>query len=497
MRAIELIDQGAILDDLPAYFTYRPRPDQPDRYDEQTAFYESRLPGLALHIGGNGSGTTENTLAKVAKFVLRDQAPPRYDTPFWVIAGSYEQVMESCWKEKLWGHGHIPEAEVDWERVSWKSRKDAWPFRVPLRPWPNRPGKNWVLEFKSYTQGRQQMQARSLGGFAFVEQFPYSILTEVMRGCREYNFPGSKFAEFTPIDPDLSYEIQLMIEEDRLPPGWDVFRANTACNLEAGYVSQEWYDEFFGMVSADMQRVRQIGEFAGYEGQIYQDWNPRVHVVDDDVITFPPGVHHRRAIDWGSGPDNAFVCLWAYFDGSGRWYVYDEYYTTEPQIIADKLVEVSTRWPWPSGNPLYGMTYADPSGTDHIRVAGKLNNFYPHADSIPIAPAANSVLEGIDYVQWLLQPHESLDNQPRLFIHGKNCPNLSREMRTYRWQHHAELNGANASAARMMPVKRDDHAVDALRYLVFTESALQNKKQITSERRQTRKSRMQFQRNPR
>ena len=207
-----------------SYFTFRARPDQPDRYDQQTAFIDSQAIGVSWLIGGNGAGTTECAIRKVAKFVM-DTPPPRADTPFWLISDTYEQVMDALWKEKLYGHGHIPHSEVDWDRVSWYKPNQNWPFRVPLLPWPNRPNKNWVLEFKSYEQGRQRLQARSIGGFCFSEQFPYELLTEVLRGCREYNFPGSKFCEFTPIDPALSAPIEEMIENDALPPGWEVFRA--------------------------------------------------------------------------------------------------------------------------------------------------------------------------------------------------------------------------------------------------------------------------------
>lgn len=460
-------------EELAAYYTYRPRPDQPERYDEQTSFYNSQSTGVIFHIGGNGAGTSENALAKVAKFVLRDQPPPRWDTPYWVIAGSYEQVMEACWKEKLWGHGHIPDSEIDWERVRWKDSKSGWPFRVPLKPWPGRPGRNWVLEFKSYEQGRQQFQARAPGGFCFVEQFPYVLLTEVLRGSREYNFPGSKLAEFTPVDPEMSFEVQRMIEEDSLPPGWEVWRANTRCNMEAGYISEDWYHEFFGMVPEEMRLVREIGEFAGYEGQIYTEFNPRVHIVDDDVIDFPANVYHFRAIDWGAGPANAFCCLWGYQNGLDQWFIYDELYLTDDNTTHEKLMEVCDQWPWPQNNPHYGVSYADPSSPDHIKLACEFGNAFGHLgyENLPMMKASNAVIPGIEWVKYLLKPDQTLDGKPRLFIHGKNCPNLARQMRTYRWAASSEM-GINPRDARMEPVKKNDHAVDALRYLCYSRASI-------------------------
>lgn len=475
-------------EDNPAFFTFEPRPDQPDRFDQQTAFYHSSAEGVSWMIGGNGAGTTAVALAKVAKFLLCDQPPPRYDTPFWIISDSYEVVCETAWKEKLFGHGHIPAAEVDWERVSWLKPNRQWPFAVPLKPWPGRPGRNWCLEFKSYKQGRNQMQARAIGGFLFIEQFPWGLLEEVIARCREYNFPGSKLCEFTPVDPDLSVEIEEMLEQDKLPDGWEVYRANTQCAMEAGHVSPSWFNEFFGMVSDEMRETRLTGAFASYEGAIYKSFHPLIHLVGDETITFPPNSHYRRAIDWGGGPSNAFVCLWAYRNGRGQWFVFDEYYSTDQSMTTvDHLCEVVDRHHWPENNPHYGTTYADPSDPSNLRIAAKLSTYAPARKNIWITPAANSVHEGIEHVRWLLKPDPALMGpspsksptqspsspemvpQPRLFIHRENCPQLARQMRTYRWMKPQEM-GLNPRDARKEPLKKDDHAVDALRYLTYSEA---------------------------
>lgn len=455
-----------------AYYTYRPRPDQPARYDQQHSFYYSQHPGVTFLVGGNGAGTTSTSLAKVAKFVLSEQPPPRRDCPFWIIAGSYEQVMESCWKEKLspvYGHGHIPGCEIDWERIRWYKPNDHWPFRVPLKPWPGRPGRNWTLEFKSYEQGRAQMQARSLGGFCFVEQFPWGILEEVLRGCREYSFVGAKLAEFTPIDPALSAPLEEMIEEDKLPEGWAIYRASTACAVEAGHVSQQWYDEFFGMISEEMRPVREIGAFASFEGQIYQRFNPAIHIVDPDDIEYPSGAHYFRAIDWGAGPDNAFCCLWGYKTGIGEWVIFDEYYSTEQCTVHEHLKRVADRHEWPATSNFYGTTYADPSDPGNLRIAAKLSHYCPGYDNFNMSSAINRVLEGIDYVRWLLQVNPAT-GRPRMTI-SKDCKNLKKQMKTYRWRAGSEA-GRNPTDARAEPLKKEDHAVDALRYLVFSEATV-------------------------
>jgi hypothetical protein len=451
-----------------AFYTFQPRPNDVARYDQQEGFIKSQTRGVAAFIGGNGAGTTECAMHKLARFVMETE-PPRKDTPFWIIGDTYEQAMKVCWKEKLYNHGHLPRSEIDFSRIHYYRPHMNWPYLVPLKEWPTAPGKNWVLEFKSYDQGRALMQAASIGGFCFTEQFPWSLLTEVIRGCREYNFPGSKFCEFTPVDPALSWELENMQRESTLPPGWEIYRANTEVALEYGHVDRTWYEEFFGMMAPEEVEVRKIGAWASFAGQIYQSFNPDIHTVTH--IAHPPGVHYRRVIDWGAGPENAFVCLWGFRNGVGQWFIFDEYWSTSQQYDALHHLElIMARHPWPDQMVLtneerekmegyYGTTWADPSSLDNIRLAMRLN--------FPIQKAANSIFEGIDCVRRHLKVIPALD-EPRLIIDRKRCPNLFREMQTYHWEQGTET-GRNPRDARPDPCKKDDHAVDALRYLLFSE----------------------------
>lgn len=460
-----------------AYYTFRARPDQHHRHDQQTSYLNSKHPGVTFLLGGNGAGTSTLALRKVVDFCLTTP-PPRRDTPFWIIAESYEQTMNVCWKEKLHQLGHLPPQEIDWERIQWYKPKNDWPFSVPLLPWRSTPGKNWQLVFKSYEQGRGKMQGESIGGFLFVEQFPWGLLEEVLRGCREYAFLGNKLAEFTPVNPALSIELQTMEENNNLPEGWAIYRANTECAVEHGHVTRQWFNEFFGMVPAAMRDVRMKGLWGAFEGAIYPEFDPAIHCLPEDW-DIPANCHHRRMIDWGSGTENAFCCLFACKNGVGQWFVYDEYYSTDTRYTTiDHLKAVSDMHHWPRQSAYYGMTWADPSGLDRLRIASKLQDYAPGYESINIQAGNNSVEEGIEHIKWLLDCKQSLATedkngkmvpQPSLFIVRDNCPNLVRQMRTYRRLKSSD-SGLNPASARDAPLKKDDHAVDALRYGLFSEA---------------------------
>ena len=441
------------------YATFQPRPDQKERFDEQTGFFNSKHKGVTFLIGGNGAGTTTLALAKAMKLVLQEQEAPRPATPFWIISEGYPMVMDTCFNEKLYARGLLPKEEIQWDKIDWYRPNQNWPYRVPLKPWPDGNQENfWVLEFKSYDQGRRKMQASSIGGFLFVEQCPFELITEVNRGCRDYNFPGSKLAEFTPVDPALSAKLESMIEEDAMPSGWEVYRANTLVAKEYGHVDEDWFNEFFGMISPEMLEVRMTGAFASYEGLIYPSLNPKIHFVNDMMIA--KGCKHKRAIDWGSGPDHAFVNLWGAKDGVGTWWIYDEYYSIDQECtVIDHCENIVKQNPWDQSHPEYGVTYADPSRPDLMRLFARYG--------VATTGAFNEVMEGIERVRVNMKIQDGL-GEPRLYIDRDRCPNLCRELRSYRWEK-GTMNSMNPKDARPVPLKKDDHAVDALRYLIASD----------------------------
>lgn len=444
-----------------AYFNFTPRPDDPANFDQQASFCFNRDP-VAFLIGGNASGTTEAAAYKTALFVLSQQEPPRPDTPFWILSNTYQQTCSTCWQEKLLGHGHIPESEIDFNRISWISKAKGWAERVPLKPWRRGSKNNWCLEFKSYGQGRQALQARSIGGFWFSEQFPADVFLEVLRGCREYMFPGGQFCEFTPIDPVLCVWVEKLLQDP--PSGWKFYRANTQKNK--ANLADGWFDQFFASVSDEMLQTRMTGALATFEGVIYPSFNPAVHVCE--TVDFPHGVYYFRAIDWGASEEHPFVCLWGYVDAEGNWTIYDEYWSTDQtRLLTDHIEEIETRsreWGYPSNygrNPMYGALFADPSRPDNIAMFSSAG--------IWIEPANNDVYKGIEAVRVALKVNP-LRQRAGLRIF-KTCVHLIDEMRTYRWRRSKRADSANMlnpTVAAPAPLKRDDDTVDALRYLIYS-----------------------------
>lgn len=456
-----------------AFYTFEPRPDQPNRYDEQTAFMDSRHAGLTACLGGNGSGKSVCALAKAVDFMLFNE-PIRKDFPFWIISNTFEQVMEICWKEKLHQQGHLPPHFVDWGRIRWYDRKSDWPHSVPLVPYRGT-DKNWVIRFKSQDQGREVFQGESIGGFLFTEQFHHELLIEVMARCRDYGGYGNKIAEFCPINPEKSIWLQEMDESGTIPESWGLYHTNTECAVEAGQFDANLFQDMFAMVPESMKATRMKGLWGAYEGLVYPEFNPAIHCLPEDW-EIPHGCYHRRFLDWGAGPHNPFACLWACRNARGQWFIYDEYYSTEPIDAFKHLMAIQDRWPWPKHNPYYGVTWADPSEAGWIRAASEMQNYAPGYESMLIQGANNSRDDGINHVKWLLDPKDMLADengkpQPHLFVVKDRCPNLIREFRTHRYLNPPSSNGNNPRTPAAEVLKANDHALDALRYGVYSEAS--------------------------
>ena len=478
-----------------AWVTWKPRPDRLEDFDEQSAYINAR-DLVSFTLGGNASGKTGASAKKCADFVL-STPPPRKDTPFWIIAEDYLQVCSVCWAEKLNGigphGGFLPKWVIDHDRIVWYKPSLNWPFMVPLKPWAN--GNNWMLEFKSYKQGRAAMQARSIGGFWFSEQFPWNLFLEVLRGCREYMFPGGQFCEFTPIDPELCLSIEKMMENQ--PPGWGFYRLNTERNRQN--LADDWYNQFFAAVPDEMQATRKTGALATFEGVIYQSFNPEVHITDDDSKVFLPGIYHYRGIDWGASAEHPMTCVWYCEDGMGDGYFYDEYWdTSQDKITQDHAAEIlakSLAWGWPEpsffeepppnqshyvkmvrkrareirsgmngsraglkdiGWRQYGESFADPSRPGDINAF----NYW----GISTGQASNDVLKGIDLVRSRLKINP-VTGRPRIHIH-RRCKHLIEELRKYRWLKRRQTGLVTMAAPPVTPFKKDDDMADAARYVI-------------------------------
>ena len=196
------------------------------------------------------------------------------------------------------------------------------------------------------------------------------------------------------------------------------------------------------------------GIWAGAEGQIYDEWDEAIHVIDPFDI--PAEWPRYRSIDFGY--TNPFVCQWWALDPDGRLYLYRELYAPT-RLVSDWAVQIVLC----SEGEHIECTPADwdAEGRATLESCG-----------VRTEPACKDVSPGIEAVQRRLR--KAGDGRPRLFVF--RSATVARDVRLVEAKKPAstveEIPGyvwappLPNRAPKEEPRKIDDHGCDAMRYMV-------------------------------
>jgi len=219
-------------------------------------------------------------------------------------------------------------------------------------------------------------------------------------------------------------------------PNYYMVQARTAENK---YLPTEYVQSLVDSYSGEFARQELEGDFVAFEGLVYDEFRRDTHVIEP--FSIPESWRRVRAVDYGY--TNPFVCLWGAIDEDGRLYIYDEHYQAKTllRVHADAIRQRQ-------GN--FEFTVADHDAQDNAEMWSL---------GIETQRAKKDVTPGISRVKARLRVQG--DGKPRLFL-CSNCTNLIKEIQGYRWQE--AKDGANVKEE---PVKDNDHAMDALRYMVI------------------------------
>ena len=201
---------------------------------------------------------------------------------------------------------------------------------------------------------------------------------------------------------------------------------------------EEWLKRYF------------YGSFDTFEGLIYKDFVDKEPWVLDK-FEIPDNWYRFIGIDHGYR--NPTAVLWSAVSPAGKVVVYDELY------VAGKLVsEIAEMIKTKNGTKKIQLYLIDPSCRNRDGKTGRsiIDEFSDNG--IYCEPANNDVRAGINHVQEYLKLGK--DGKPKLQI-LKDCVNLRTELQTYKWR---DLKPGAAKDSPEKPVKKGDHAVDALRY---------------------------------
>jgi hypothetical protein len=219
--------------------------------------------------------------------------------------------------------------------------------------------------------------------------------------------------------------------------------------------------EVEGTLAPEVFQQEYGAEFTSFAGRIYSEFDEGYHVVHD--YQFNSQWKNFVAFDFGFR--NPFVCLNIQVSPNDDIYVWDEYYERNfTSAEHARRLKSIIQWHVDGG-------YYDPAGPDDAntimqiwRDDAEYRNRW--VEDIAMEGAPNDWLAGVNRVKsWLkFQTQPDGSEKPKLFISDR-CKNTIREFNTYRVREQTEKM-ADSKDPKEEPRKKDDHAMDALRYFI-------------------------------
>lgn len=416
-------------------------------HDKQIEFHSSAAK-KRLFLGGNRSGKTVGGATEAIMWLtgkhnyLQTPPPPVRGR---CVSVDFINGVEKIVKPEVarW----LPSSELtggSWEKA----------YNKELRILSLKNGS--TLEFMSMDQDVDKFAGTSRHFIWFDEEPPRDVYIECLQ--RLLDTSGSFWITMTPVDGMSSWiydDLYLAAKEDTEVKVVEVqMDDNPHVN---------WGDAnvlLSGLTDEELE-ARRKGKFIQIGGLIYKMFDPNKHVIDE--IQIPEDWLLVGGMDHGFS--NATAWLWAGVNKDGRVIVFDEYYKSG-EIIRTHAEEVHKRNQEHGRYPDYYV--GDPSirNIDPITGTSVLLEYMDYG--IPIVLGNNDQKAGINRVARYLT---GVSGVPQLLI-TRNCTNLIREIARLRWAHWANRKSRDDKNKKEEQHKKDDHAADALRYLIASRPEL-------------------------
>lgn len=314
------------------------------------------------------------------------------------------------------------------------------------------------IAFKSCDQGREKFQGASLDFVWFDEEAPLDIYQECR--MRIIDRKGDIFGTMTPLK-GLTWV-------------YDEIYLNKNNDDEIWFIFMEWADNPFldkdeisylsSTLSEDELQSRRYGKFIHNGGMVYSEFDVNTHVIEP--FNVPIEWYDNISID--PGLNNPLSAHWYAEDFDGNIYVIAEHYEAKQTVEyhAEKIKGICKSLNWFVGSNGMICSLIDSASNQRTLAGEKSVSELFYDNSILVNTNVNKDLfAGINKVKWYLKDAEGT---VRLYIF-KNCVNLIKEIKSYSWG-----NGE-------VPLKKNDHALDELRYYLMSKSHNKFTKKVKSE----------------
>ena len=301
-----------------------------------------------------------------------------------------------------------------------------------------------TIGFKSCDQGREKFQGSSLDFVWFDEEPPRDVYEECL--MRVMDKKGEIFGTMTPLKGKTFIYNEIYLNRRNNPEVWCEFM-QWADNPFLSRAETELLEKSLDKTVLDS---RKFGRFSQGAGLVYPEFDPAVHVIEpfdvpkewQDCISIDPGLNNPLSAHW--------YCV----DWDGNVYVVAEHFESGRDLDyhAQKIKSICADLGWKSdsGGRVYALI---DSAANQRTLSGQKSvaELFRERGIMVDANVEKDVFSGVSRVKSFLKG----SGGGKLYVFS-DCVNMIEEFKTY------------CFGAGDMPVKRDDHCMDELRYYIMS-----------------------------
>ena len=317
-----------------------------------------------------------------------------------------------------------------------------------------------VIGFKSAEMGREVLQGTAIHWAHYDEEPPQDIRDEVQ--MRLTDFRGREWFTLTPIN-GMTWIYDRFVDKETCVNDVEVFTASMWDNAIScgGYIpDDEIKRQEEAIPDPIMREIRIYGAFKDQVGRVYKSWDPNVHGLEQlpPNLQNPDGTLNANMdtycrIDTG----RCFAAGFYVVDYLGNVFKFEEYYAEDRPFSENcrSVLNICSQYGiWPEFKH-------DPTSQFMVDMS---------ENGIPSGPADHDVDKGIAIVNEYLQynPNKSrgpMFSNPRYYVVKSKCKETMKEYPRYIWEAPSKT-GQAIGEKKNKPRKKDDHMMDADRYLL-------------------------------
>ena len=316
-----------------------------------------------------------------------------------------------------------------------------------------------TIGFKSCDQGRERFQGTSKDWIWFDEEPPLEIYQECQ--MRTLDCQGNIWGTMTPLKGLTWVYDTIYLNEQDDPEVWYI-----AMSWEDNpYLSQEEIKRLTLTLTDEELEARKHGRFVALSGLVYKEFREEIHVIEP----FPIPREWQDMISIDPGMDAPLSAHWYAVDHDGNVFVVAEHYQKGWNINQHMraIEQISNEIDWKRDVRGHLSCIMDAAADQHsLQNERSVAELFRECGMNVNTNVNKSKWAGIQTVKQYLEGRPHWDEErwpngkPRLFIFS-TCTAMIKEIKAYRWKE-------NQTGNREEPIKKNDHAMDDLRYYLMS-----------------------------